>query len=288
MVLGGHGDDMVPVLSMHDHQRRAGVAVHREGQARRHRRSHAQGRRRDRQPDGHERVLRARRRAPSRWRGVPARSEAPAPGRGVPRRRVRLQGPLPRRAVRHRRQGRREDRRAPAHRRREGDAEEERGERAGASSTSARRAESPSTGDSPSVEVESPSLEVESSSFEVESPSLEVESSSFEVESPSLEVESTSFEVESSSVGGGTGKKGARSPHRTRRPSGGRARRARWHSGCSSVPRTQPREELPAMISESYARPRIGGLRFQVLRSARALANPMSSRVRARRTMGAR
>ncbi len=59
MVLGGHGDDMVPVLSDTHHQRRSRDAARREGQACRHHRPHPQGRRRDREPHGHERLLRA-------------------------------------------------------------------------------------------------------------------------------------------------------------------------------------------------------------------------------------
>ena len=55
-------------------------------------------------------------------RGLPARREAPAAGRRLPGRRVRLQGPVHGRPGRHRRQGRREDRHHRARRRREGDA----------------------------------------------------------------------------------------------------------------------------------------------------------------------
>ena len=121
MVLGGHGDDMVPVLSTTHDQRRP----RRRSSSRRTSSSAIIERTRKGGGEivnahGHERVLRA---------GVGAVAMAEAylldqkrllAVRRVPRRRVRLQGPLHGRAGRHRRQGRREDRRDPAHRRREG------------------------------------------------------------------------------------------------------------------------------------------------------------------------
>ena len=132
MVLGGHGDDMVPVLSMTHHPRRARLGAHREGQARQDRRPHAQGRRRDRQPHGDERVLRpgVERRRDGQERTCTTRS-ACSPCAAY------LEGEYGYRdlfmgvPVRHRGQGGREDRRDPADRRREGDARQERQERAG-------------------------------------------------------------------------------------------------------------------------------------------------------------
>ena len=62
-----------------DRQRHPRLGAHREGQARQDRRAHAQGRRRDRQPDGDERLLRAGVQRRIDGEGVPARREA-APG----------------------------------------------------------------------------------------------------------------------------------------------------------------------------------------------------------------
>ena len=111
MVLGGHGDDMVPVLSMTAPSTACpSPALIAKDKLDDDRRAHAQGRRRDRQPDGHERLLRPGVERGRDGEGVPARPEAAPRVRGVPGRRVRVQGPLHRRPVRHRRQGRREDR----------------------------------------------------------------------------------------------------------------------------------------------------------------------------------
>ncbi len=86
MVLGGHGDDMVPVRGeLHD-QRHPGVGVHLVGEARRDREAHARRRRRDRQAHGHERLLRARDGGHRDGRGVPPRPEARAPLRGAAQR----------------------------------------------------------------------------------------------------------------------------------------------------------------------------------------------------------
>ena len=52
MVLGGQATTWSPALDDHD-QRRAGEHAHREGQAHGDHRAHPQGRRRDREPDGH-------------------------------------------------------------------------------------------------------------------------------------------------------------------------------------------------------------------------------------------
>src|SRR5262249_36785264 len=87
--------------------------------------------RRDRQPHGDERVLRARLERRGDGRGLPPRPEAPPRVRGVSRRRVWLQGPLHGRSRRRWWQGRRAHPRDPAHRGREGDAREEREERSG-------------------------------------------------------------------------------------------------------------------------------------------------------------
>ncbi len=94
MVLGGHGDDMVPVLSMTTINGVPASTLIAKDKLDDDRRPHAQGRRRDRQPDGHERVLRPGVERGRDGQGVPARREAPARVRGVPRGRVRLQGPL--------------------------------------------------------------------------------------------------------------------------------------------------------------------------------------------------
>ena len=82
MVLGGHGDTMVPVLQLLHHQRHPGHAADRRGQARRDRRAHAQRRRRDRQADGHQRLLRAGRGGGRDGRGATSRTRSawsPAP-----------------------------------------------------------------------------------------------------------------------------------------------------------------------------------------------------------------
>ena len=88
MVLGGHGDDMVPVLSMTTINGIPASTFIAKDKLQSIIEAHAQGRQQDRQPHGHERVLRrrppavamaeaylldqkrvlARRRAAPRWR----------------------------------------------------------------------------------------------------------------------------------------------------------------------------------------------------------------------------
>ncbi len=124
MVLGGHGDDMVPLLSystmngiplakLLDKAKLDAIV--------------------DRTRKGGGEIVKllgtsrpSTRRPPprSRWRELPPRPEARLPLRGVPRRRVRLQGALRRRARRHRRGRRREDHPDRADDRGEGDARE--------------------------------------------------------------------------------------------------------------------------------------------------------------------
>ena len=97
----------------------------RQGEARRHRGAHAQGRRRDRGAARHRlRLLRPGRLRRHHGGELPARPEARAPVLRPPRRAVRRQGPLRRRAGRHRRGGRRAGHRARPQRRGEGDARE--------------------------------------------------------------------------------------------------------------------------------------------------------------------
>ena len=78
MVLGGHGDTMVPVLSYCTINGVPVTPADRRRQAGGHRRPHPQRRRRDRQADGDQRLLRARLGGHPDGRGLPARREAPA------------------------------------------------------------------------------------------------------------------------------------------------------------------------------------------------------------------
>ena len=103
MVLGGHGDTMVPVLSYCTINGIPVTPADRGRQAGRDRRPHAQRRRRDRQADGDQRLLRARVGGRRDGDRLPEGREAPAAGGRVPERRIRLQGPVHRRARRHRR-----------------------------------------------------------------------------------------------------------------------------------------------------------------------------------------
>jgi len=130
MVLGGHGDDMVPVLSMttvngipvssliakdkldkiiERTRKGGGEIVNLMGTSAYY-------------APGLQRRLHGQ--------GLPARRKAAPPLRVVPGRRVRLHGPLHGRSHRHRRQGRGEDHRYPSFRGREGHARQERQERA--------------------------------------------------------------------------------------------------------------------------------------------------------------
>ena len=125
MVLGGHGDDMVPVLRYSSVN---GVPLGKlldKAEARRHRRAHPQGRRRDR---GAARdrlgLLRAGRLGHRHGRVLPPRQEARAPVLGAARGAVRREGALPRRAGGHRRGRRRARARGRPERRGEGDARE--------------------------------------------------------------------------------------------------------------------------------------------------------------------
>ena len=91
MVLGGHGETMVPVLSYCTIN---GIPVRQlitQDRLRRHHRAHARRRRRGGQAHGLERLLRARRRGrhPD-GPFLPLRREAPPALRGLPERRVRL------------------------------------------------------------------------------------------------------------------------------------------------------------------------------------------------------
>ena len=112
MVLGGHGDDMVPVLSMTTIN---GVPVTQliakdklDAIIERTRKGGGE----IVNADGHERVLRAGdARAIAMAEAYLLDQKRLLAVRGVPRRRVRLQGPLHGRAGHHRRRGRREDRR---------------------------------------------------------------------------------------------------------------------------------------------------------------------------------
>ena len=126
-VLGGHGDDMVPLVALLDGRRHPAARPRQDGlddagEARRHGRAHPQGRRRDRQPaQDRLRLLRARGLRHRHGRELPQGQEAGPALRGPPHRPVRRQRHVRRRADRHRRQRRRADRRgrrSPATRRR--------------------------------------------------------------------------------------------------------------------------------------------------------------------------
>ena len=100
MVLGGHGDTMVPLISYTTRERHPDHAAHRQGEARRDRRPHAQRRRRDREaPQDRLGVLRAVGGRGADGRGDRQRPAAHSAVRGVARGRVRHEGTLPRRAV---------------------------------------------------------------------------------------------------------------------------------------------------------------------------------------------
>ncbi len=100
MVLGGHGDTMVPLISYTIGERHPDHPAHRQGEARRDRRPHAQRRRRDRQaPQDRLGVLRAVRGRGADGRSHRQRPAAHSPVRGVARGRVRHEGTLPWRAV---------------------------------------------------------------------------------------------------------------------------------------------------------------------------------------------
>ena len=132
MVLGGHGDDMVPVLSATTINGVPATELIAKDKHPGDRRAHAQGRRRDRGAHGHERVLRAGVERDRDGRGVPARSEAPAPVRRVPRRAstaTRTSSWASRWSSAARASS--GSSRSPLTRRREGHAREERGQRAG-------------------------------------------------------------------------------------------------------------------------------------------------------------
>ena len=72
MVLGGHGDQMVPVVSRDDGRRRPADASSSRGADRGDGRAHAQGRRRDREPARHVGLVRA-----GRSRGADGRRDRP-------------------------------------------------------------------------------------------------------------------------------------------------------------------------------------------------------------------
>ena len=94
MVLGGHGDQMVPVVSA---TTVGGVPLEQlddQGQDREDGRAHAQGRRRARQPARHVRLVRARRRGGADGRRDLPRPEARPALHGAPRGRVRHRRPL--------------------------------------------------------------------------------------------------------------------------------------------------------------------------------------------------
>ncbi len=84
MVLGGHGDTMVPLISYTQRERHPDHAAAREGEARRDRRPHAQRRRRDREASQDRLgVLRAVCSRGADVRGDRVRSEAHSAMRGV-------------------------------------------------------------------------------------------------------------------------------------------------------------------------------------------------------------
>ena len=92
MVLGGHGDDMVPMRSYTTVRRPADRTADRGEAARRNREAHARRRRRNRRADEDLVVLRGGHRGLQNGRGVHARSQAGAAVRRVSRRRVRREG----------------------------------------------------------------------------------------------------------------------------------------------------------------------------------------------------
>ncbi len=122
MVLGGHGDTMVPVVSnctVNGIPVRQLIAADKLGG---HRRPHPQRRRRDREADGHQRLLRARFVGHQHGHRLSQGREALAALCRLSRWRVRLQGPLHGRAHGHRRRRRREGGHHRAVGRGEGDA----------------------------------------------------------------------------------------------------------------------------------------------------------------------
>ena len=117
LVLGGHGDDMVPIAR---YSTVAGIPLPdlvkmgwlTPGQARRHHRAHAQGRRRDRQPaEDRLRLLCAGLLRHPDGRELPQGQAPRAALRRLPQRRVRREGHVRGRARGDRRQRRGEDRR---------------------------------------------------------------------------------------------------------------------------------------------------------------------------------